>query len=76
MTLNGRPEDNSISGAKVKLLRRARAETFAGSVRRSLEDAASDPAMALVVHGVGPLKIREARVLRLEGGLQVGGIVQ
>src|SRR5271157_5215313 len=42
---------------------------------RGLEDAAGDPAMTLVVDGVAALESREAAVLRLEGGLQVGGIV-
>src|SRR4029077_1666039 len=50
-------------------------ESFAMRVRRSLEDATGDPAMALIVHRVGTLEKREARILRLERGLQVGGVV-
>src|SRR5215471_1693303 len=50
-------------------------ESFAMRVRRSLEDATGDPAMALIVYRVGTLEKREARILRLERGLQVGGVV-
>ena len=75
MTLNGRPEDTSISGATVKLLRKAVHKSFARRVRRRLENAAGDPAMPLIVHGVGSLEKGEAGILRLESGLQVGGVV-
>src|SRR5256885_17133957 len=40
-----------------------------------LKDRARYPAMSLVVHGIGALEKREAAVLRLEGRLQVGTIV-
>src|SRR5256885_800085 len=40
-----------------------------------LKDRAGYPAMPLVVHGIAALEKREAAVLRLEGRLQVGTIV-
>src|SRR5207245_6993296 len=42
---------------------------------RSLENAAGDPAVALIEAGVRALEVREAVILRLEQSLQVGGIV-
>src|SRR5262245_12307208 len=41
----------------------------------SHKDGAGDPAMPLVVDGVCFFQIREAAVLRLESGLQVGSVV-
>ena len=40
-----------------------------------LENGTGDPTMVLVIVGVGALQVGEAAVLRLEGGLQVGGVV-
>ena len=41
----------------------------------SLKNRAGDPAVPLVVIGIAALEEREAAVLRLESGLQVGGVV-
>src|SRR5260370_26388037 len=50
-------------------------ETFARLGAARLEDGAVHPAVGLVVHGIGPLELREAAVLRLEGRLQVSRVV-
>src|SRR6266702_3561758 len=63
MTLKGRPEEYSMMGARVKL------------PISCLKDGAVHPAVALVVHGIGTLQVGEAAVLRLEGRLQVGRVV-
>ena len=49
--------------------KKAAHEPLPGNMRRTLEDAAGDPAMALIVNGVALLVLREAAVLRFEGGL-------
>ena len=50
-------------------------EGLSGGVGRTLEDAAGDPTMALVVDGVALFILREAAVLGLESGLKVGAVV-
>src|SRR5437879_1965856 len=50
-------------------------EAFAGLGVSRLKDAASDPAMALVVDRIGALEIRKTAVLRLERRLQVSRVV-
>jgi len=50
-------------------------ETITTFALRALEDGAGDPAMALVVYGVGTLEEGETGVLWLERRLQIGGIV-
>jgi len=42
---------------------------------RSLENAAGDPAVALIEAGVRALAVRKAVILRFEQSLQVSGIV-
>ena len=59
----------------VKLLIRALGERVSRLVWRRLEHSAGDPAMTLIVVGISAFEIREAAVLRLEGGLQIGAIV-
>jgi hypothetical protein len=53
----------------------ASCETIAAFALRALEDGAGDPAMALIVDGIGALEEWEAGVLRLERRLQIGGVV-
>src|ERR1700687_730391 len=50
-------------------------DVVAASSRSGLEDRAGDPAMALVVDGIGFLQKWAAAVLRLERGLQVRAVV-
>src|SRR5713101_3594639 len=50
-------------------------ETIAGLGAGRLEYRAIHPAVALIIYGIGALEIGEAAVLRLEGRLQVGRIV-
>src|SRR5450432_738282 len=50
-------------------------QIFAAVGSSSLKNGAGDPAVALVVVGIGALEERETAVLRLESGLQVGGVV-
>src|ERR1700719_1524877 len=50
-------------------------DVVAASSGSGLEDRAGDPAMALVIDGVGFLQIREAAVLWFERGLQVSPVV-
>src|SRR5207253_1565495 len=50
-------------------------EAISGLGTGRLEDGTVHPAVALVVHGIRALEIEEAAVLRLQGGLQVGGVV-
>src|ERR1700704_6912405 len=50
-------------------------ETFAGFGAGRLEDGAVDPAVTLVVHGIGALQVGEAAILRLERRLQIGRVV-
>src|SRR4029077_12662275 len=50
-------------------------ETIAGLRARRLKDRTGDPAVALVVHGIGALQIEKTAVLGLERGLQVGCVV-
>ena len=50
-------------------------ETVAGLSARRLKDGAVHPAVALIIHRIGALQIGEAAVLRLEGRLQVGRVV-
>src|SRR5260370_8233435 len=51
-------------------------ETIAGFGLRRLKNGAAQPAVALVVHGIGALQVREAAVLRLERRLQVGRVME
>src|ERR1700730_16742696 len=64
-------DDGSNGDAAEKLM----CEIIAAAWSGGLEDGLSDPAMTLVVNRVGALKEREAAVLRLERGLQIGGVV-
>src|SRR5712691_9963315 len=50
-------------------------ESIAGFGATRLHDGAGHPAVALVVHGIGPFQVGEAAVLRLEWGLQVGRVI-
>ena len=50
-------------------------EIIAAVCSGGLKNGAGDPAVTLVVNRVGALEEREAAVLRLEGGLQIGGVV-
>src|SRR6266480_6587213 len=50
-------------------------ESIAGFGASGLHDGAGHPAVALVVHGIGPFQVGEAAVLRLEWGLQVGRVI-
>src|SRR5208283_4654868 len=58
-------------GRKCEVAQEAIEEALAGLMGRGLEDGAGDPAMPLVIVGIGSLQTREAAVLRLQRGLQV-----
>src|SRR6266404_145478 len=53
----------------------ASCETIAAFALRALEDGAGDPAMALIVDGIGALEEWETGVLRLERRLQIAGVI-
>src|SRR5262249_19546814 len=46
-----------------------------GLVFRRLKDRACNPAVALIVYGVGTLELRETAIWRLQSGLQVRTII-
>src|ERR1700730_2841620 len=68
----GRKFDDGSNGDAAEEMTR---EIIAATRSGGLEDGAGDPAVTLVVNRVGALEEREAAVLRLERGLQIGGVV-
>ncbi len=75
MMLNGRPEESSMMGATVKSDDEMLPQVSTALRVPGLKHRAGDPAMPLVVIGIAAFEEREAAVLRLESGLQVGGVV-
>src|SRR5260221_575621 len=66
---------NLNDGSYREAAEEASCEAVAHFALRALENSAGNPAMALVIDGVGALEEREARILGLERRLQVRGIV-
>src|SRR5260370_12557281 len=50
-------------------------EAFAGLGASRLEDAAGNPAMALVVAGIGALEVGKTAVVRLKRRVQIGRVI-
>src|SRR5437879_5311560 len=73
--VEGPARSNLDERSEREIAEEALGKRIAALVRGSLEDAAGDPAMALVVDGVGALQVTKAAVLRLEGGLEVGAVI-
>jgi len=76
MTLNGLPEEYLMMGEKSEIgdemLDENHHRTWAPA---DWKTGTVDPAVPLVVHGIGTLQVEKAAVLRFERGLQVGCVV-